>query len=141
MLSKAYLKIAGYLFFLFFCHKIFYTLFLSEKNVPLTFRTLVEVPLQTYFFQSAGGIIVDSCVHDLDVICWMVGETPESVYVCGHAHTDMFTECNDVSTCAIQLKFPGGAIAQIEVSRSADLNYDQRVEVCLLVLTSLIPQH
>ena len=76
-----------------------------------------------------GGIFVDSCVHDIDLQSWLVGEKPESLYVTGHATDTVFAEFDDVDTCVITLKFPCGAVGSIEVSREAYVGYDQRVEV------------
>ena len=79
---------------------------------------------------SQGGIFVDSAVHDIDMVNWLVGEEPETVYATGHASHPMWQEVGDVDTCAAVLKYPGGAVALVDVCRNAPVGYDQRVEVC-----------
>ena len=80
--------------------------------------------------------MIDCAIHDLDLVCWMAGETPESVYATGHSFTQKFADCNDPSSTHVQIKFPSGTLAQIEVSRDVELQYDQRVEVSLKVTIS-----
>lgn len=78
---------------------------------------------------------MDSAIHDLDIICWVMGEKPESVYATGHAHNQMFADCGDVDTCSVVLNFPDGAIGMFDISRNAVYGYDQRIEVqCILYL-------
>ncbi|XP_048238954.1 uncharacterized oxidoreductase YrbE-like [Haliotis rufescens] len=82
------------------------------------------------FLQHSGGIFLDSCVHDLDAACWLAGERPLSLVAYGHAHEEMFAECQDVDMTSIMIKFPSGAIATIDNSRiGAEYGYDQRLEV------------
>ena len=47
----------------------------------------------------------------------------------GHATNAMFVECGDIDTAAVTLKFPGGAVAQLEMSRYTHASHDQRIEV------------
>ena len=49
--------------------------------------------------------------------------------VAGHATNAMFVECGDLDTAVVTLMFPGGAIAQIEMSRYTHSSHYQRVEV------------
>ncbi|XP_067649965.1 inositol 2-dehydrogenase-like [Haliotis asinina] len=82
------------------------------------------------FLKHSGGIFLDSCVHDLDIVCWLAGERPLSLVAYGHAHEEMFAECQDVDMTSIMVKFPSGAIATIDNSRmGAEYGYDQRLEV------------
>lgn len=72
---------------------------------------------------------MDTGVHDLDMVNWLVGEVPETVYATGHASHPLWKEVGDLDTTAATLKYPSGAIATIELSRNAPVGYDQRVEV------------
>ena len=77
----------------------------------------------------AGGIFHDCAVHDIDMVCWIVGNFPSSVYVVAHAHIDVIRSLNDVDTVIISMKFRDGTLATIDLSRFAAYGYDQRVEV------------
>ncbi|XP_046572036.1 uncharacterized oxidoreductase YrbE-like [Haliotis rubra] len=82
------------------------------------------------FLKHSGGLFLDSCVHDLDVVCWLAGERPLTLVAYGHAHEEMFAECQDVDMTSIMVKFPSGTIATIDNSRiGAEYGYDQRLEV------------
>jgi len=76
-----------------------------------------------------GGIFHDCAVHDIDMICWLVGEYPTSVYTVAHAHIDAIRSLNDVDTVVISMKFRDGTLATIDLSRYAAYGYDQRLEV------------
>jgi len=77
----------------------------------------------------AGGIFHDCAVHDIDMICWIVGDYPTSVYTVAHAHIDVIRSLNDVDTVIITMKFRDGTLATIDLSRYAAYGYDQRLEV------------
>ena len=81
------------------------------------------------FLKISGGMFHDCCVHDVDVICWIMGEAPLSVYCVAHAFHSEIGALNDVDTVGVIMKFPSGAIGQIDLSRHAVYGYDQRVEV------------
>ena len=54
-----------------------------------------------------GAIFLESCVHDTDMLNWLVGEDPVTVYAEGHAAHQTYKDCDDVDTCLIVLKYPG----------------------------------
>ena len=56
-------------------------------------------------------------MHDVDVICWIMGEPPHTVFCLGHAFNSEIEAINDVDTVGIVMKFPSGAIGQIDLSR------------------------
>jgi len=76
-----------------------------------------------------GGIFHDCAVHDIDTICWIVGDYPTSVHTFAHAHVDVIRSLNDVDTVVISMKFRDGTLATIDLSRFAAYGYDQRLEV------------
>ena len=89
-----------------------------------------QSPSRDYILNSGNtGIFGDSAVHDIDLVCWLAGETPSTVYATGHAFIPYIKEAGDVDTVAITLRFPSGLIAIIDMSRHAVYGYDQRVEV------------
>ena len=94
------------------------------------------LPPMEYLRQSTG-IFHDCGVHDIDVVCWIVGEAPDEVFAQGHAHHPEIAAMNDVDTVAIVMKFPSGVIATIDLSRHSSYGYDQRLEVSGLLLSTL----
>ena len=77
----------------------------------------------------SGGIFHDCTVHDIDLICWILGEYPLSVQTLAHAHVKEIKEMDDVDTVVISMKFPSGILAAIDLSRNSSYGYDQRLEV------------
>lgn len=81
------------------------------------------------YFKIAGGICHDSVVHDIDMVCWILGEWPETVYATAHAHIPEIAALNDVDSIAVTMKFPSGAIGIVDTNRESNYGYDQRFEV------------
>ena len=81
------------------------------------------------YLKISGGIFHDCCVHDVDLICWIMGEAPHTVFCLANAFHSEIGELNDVDTVGVIMKFPSGAIGQIDLSRHSVYGYDQRVEV------------
>lgn len=83
------------------------------------------------YLKTAGGMYHDTAVHDIDMICWILGEEPEGVFAQGSVFDPEIQAINDVDTAAITLKFPSGVLATSDISRHASYGYDMRLEVCL----------
>ena len=96
--------------------------------IKTTSRDGTAVPVASQL-ASTGGIFHDSCVHDVDMICWIMGEAPGSVFCMAHAFNDGIAQLPDVDTIAVVMKFSSGAIGQIDLSRHGVYGYDQRLEV------------
>lgn len=70
-----------------------------------------------------GGFFHDCATHDLDMVCWLVGDMPERVYVTACAQNAEINKLADVDTAVIVLNFPStsankpGPIAVIDISR------------------------
>ena len=75
------------------------------------------------------GIYHDCAVHDMDMVCWVLGETPCGVFAQGTCFDPNIKTVGDVDTVAIILTFPSGVIATIDLSRHSPYGYDQRLEV------------
>jgi len=86
------------------------------------------IPSEAYL-KISGGIFHDCAVHDIDMASWILGEYPTEVFTYAHAFRDFIGKMGDVDTVSISMKFPSGAIGQIDLSRLAVYGYDQRVEV------------
>ena len=81
------------------------------------------------YLKQSQGMFHDCAVHDLDVVCWIMGEAPVEVFAQGTALHPEIAAMDDVDTIAIVLKFPSGALATIDLSRHSSYGYDQRLEV------------
>jgi len=96
-------------------------------TVKTTARDAPRPPIS--YLKISGGIFHDCAVHDLDLLRFMLGEEPETVYTSAHAHDPEIAELNDADTVFMQLKFPSGALGHIELGRDARYGYDQTVEI------------
>lgn len=79
-------------------------------------------------------------IHDIDYICWLVGEKPSSVCAFGSISSDnaeLYKSFQDVDCVTAILNFPNGVMAQMEDTREANIGYEQRVEVNRLSLYSM----
>ncbi|XP_044173198.1 myo-inositol 2-dehydrogenase-like [Acropora millepora] len=95
--------------------------------VKTTSRDFPMPPIS--YLKISGGMFHDCCVHDVDAICWLLGETPHTVFCFAHAFHPEIEEIKDVDTIMVVMKFPSGAMGQIDLSRHAVYGYDQRIEV------------
>ncbi|XP_071540178.1 myo-inositol 2-dehydrogenase-like isoform X2 [Panulirus ornatus] len=86
-------------------------------------------PAPVDYLKISGGILHDCAVHDVDLICWVLGEYPTHVFASGTAFIPEVAEINDQDTVAITMRFPSGAISMTDLSRNAVYGYDQRLEV------------
>ena len=81
------------------------------------------------YLKISNGIFHDCAVHDIDMVCWVVGERPIGVFAQGSAFDPEIGALGDVDTVAIVLKFASGVLASIDLSRHSQYGYDQRLEV------------
>jgi myo-inositol 2-dehydrogenase/D-chiro-inositol 1-dehydrogenase len=81
------------------------------------------------YLRTSGGIIFDCSVHDIDMIRYVTGEDPESVYAIGSAFNPQIGAIPDHDQLEMVFKFPSGVIGAIDISRNAAYGYDQRIEV------------
>jgi myo-inositol 2-dehydrogenase/D-chiro-inositol 1-dehydrogenase len=81
------------------------------------------------YLRTSGGIFHDMLSHDFDMIHYLSGQFPVSVYSVGHAYKEEIREMDDVDTVCVVMKFRSGMIAVVDSSRISEPGYDQRVEV------------
>ncbi|XP_067951004.1 myo-inositol 2-dehydrogenase-like [Watersipora subatra] len=81
------------------------------------------------YLKISGGVFHDCLVHDIDLICWMMGDYPVQVFASAHAFCEEIKAMNDVDTVAAVMKFKSGTVAVIDTSRDAVYGYDQRIEL------------
>jgi len=86
------------------------------------------VPTLAYL-KISGGIFHDCGSHDIDVCRWILQEDPVEVFGVASAFNADIKAIDDFDTVLMTLKFPSGAIANIDLSRKAAYGYDQRIEV------------
>ena len=82
------------------------------------------------FIPGSGGLFMDFCVHDFDMIRFLTGSEVEEIYVRGANLVDpKIGEFGDIDTALLTLKLSGGAIGIINVCRETNYGYDQQLEV------------
>ena len=81
------------------------------------------------YIKISSGMCHDCGVHDIDMVCWIVGEEPVGVMAAGVCFDPEVKAIGDIDTVAIILKFPSGILATIDLNRHSNYGYDQRLEV------------
>ncbi len=82
------------------------------------------------FIPGSGGLFMDFCIHDYDMIRFLTGSEVEEIYVRGANLVDpKIGELGDIDTALLTLKLYSGAIGIINVCRETNYGYDQQVEV------------
>ncbi|MGO1943631.1 MAG: Gfo/Idh/MocA family oxidoreductase [Ancrocorticia sp.] len=82
------------------------------------------------YLKVSGGQMRDQVVHFFDLLCWISGLEPVSVYATGSALVDPEVKnAPDVDTSAVILMLSNGAICQIDAQRRIGYGYDERIEV------------
>lgn len=106
----------------------------GQIGTPMVVRSIGRDPYRTSleFANPAvsGGLIVDMAIHDFDIVRWMMGAEVERVYteVASLKYPELL-ELGDVDNAMINLKFAGGQLGNIEVSRTSGYGYDIRATV------------
>ena len=81
------------------------------------------------YIERSGGLFRDMMIHDLDMACWLLDETPVSVHAVASVLVDpAIGAAGDVDTAVATLAFNSGRICQISNSRRTTYGYDQRIE-------------
>lgn len=92
--------------------------------------TMDPAPPPMDYIKGSGGIFRDCAVPDVDAIRWITGQNVVDVYATGSVQGDpLFTECGDVDTAAIVVRFDGGAFGVVSAARYNGRGYDCRLEV------------
>jgi len=80
------------------------------------------------YLKISGGIIHDCCSHDLDLLRWVIGKDPISVFAIGVCHDPRIKAIDDFDSVDISLVFPDNILGSVDVTRVAVYGYDQRLE-------------
>lgn len=78
------------------------------------------------FAPTSGGLFLDCCIHDVDLVRWMLGGA-RPLAVSAHGSRVMYPAlagCNDVDTAAALVEFEGGVLASFHVSRTSHRGYE-----------------
>jgi myo-inositol 2-dehydrogenase/D-chiro-inositol 1-dehydrogenase len=82
------------------------------------------------FIPDSGGLFMDFCIHDFDIIRFLCDCEVEEVFVMGAVLVDpLIGELGDIDTALLTLKLENGTLAVIDVSRETNYGYDQQIEV------------
>ena len=83
------------------------------------------------FAPTSGGIFLDCCIHDIDLVRWMLdGAAPASVAAVGsRVLTPALEACGDVDTASAVVAFEGGAIADFYVTRTSHRGYEASMTI------------
>lgn len=82
----------------------------------------------TDYIRISGGIFHDCMVHDLDMVCHIVGQVPTHVSSFGTSFISEIGELDDMDSVVASLLFPNGVTATIDINRKSVYGYDQRIE-------------
>jgi len=81
------------------------------------------------YLKISGGIVHDCASHDVDMLCWVLGSYPTTVYALAHCHDPAIKAINDFDSVEMIFNFPDQIIGTVDVTRKAVYGYDQRIEV------------
>ncbi len=82
------------------------------------------------FIPDSGGLFMDFCIHDFDMIRFLTGSEVDEIYVRGANLVDSrIGELGDIDTALLTLKMSNGTLGIINVCRETNYGYDQQVEV------------
>lgn len=77
-----------------------------------------------------GNLFLDLGVHDCDMARWLMGDEVVEVYAVGGALVyPQLQKFGDLDNAVVTLRFAGGAMGTIDLSRNARYGYDVRTEV------------
>jgi myo-inositol 2-dehydrogenase / D-chiro-inositol 1-dehydrogenase len=78
----------------------------------------------------AGGFLLDMASHDYDAACWFLAQEPTEVFVARQVSVYPELEAlGDLDNAAVTVRFDGGGLAAIHVSRTCPWGHDVRAEV------------
>ncbi len=101
----------------------------NVEMIQITSRDPNPPPID-YMLATPGGIFYDTMIHDMDMACWLLGETPTKVFATAHKMIEgPLNSTNEADTATATLMTNSGKVCQINVSRRSVYGYDQRIEV------------
>jgi predicted dehydrogenase len=77
-----------------------------------------------------GGFLVDMASHDYDAACWFLGQEPVEAHAARQSSVYPELEAlGDLDNAAVTVRFDGGGIAALHISRTCPWGHDVRAEV------------
>jgi myo-inositol 2-dehydrogenase/D-chiro-inositol 1-dehydrogenase len=109
---------------------------MDQENDSKIFTVIINSrdpePPPLNYPRSAGGLYVDSAIHDFDLIRFLVGKDIDLVSSLGSCLVDEAAKgARDLDVAATILRFSSGTIGIINNCRFSSSGYDQRLEVHL----------
>ncbi len=101
---------------------------------PVVIRSIGRDPFRTSLEYAnpavSGGLILDMAIHDFDLLRWLMGDEVQRVYteVASLVYPELET-VGDVDNAMMNLRFEGGGLGNVEVSRTANYGYDIQCNV------------
>lgn len=80
------------------------------------------------YLKISGGLVHDCASHDLDMVRWVIGSDPITVYAVGVTHDANIKALGDIDSIDISLTFPNEVLGAVDCTRIAVYGYDQRLE-------------
>jgi myo-inositol 2-dehydrogenase/D-chiro-inositol 1-dehydrogenase len=83
------------------------------------------------FAPTSGGIFLDCCIHDIDLVRWMLAG-PRPTRVSAYGTRVMYPglgACGDVDTASATVEFDQGTLATFHVSRTSHRGYEATMAV------------
>jgi len=78
----------------------------------------------------AGGFLVDMASHDYDAAAWFLGQEPVEVHAARQAAVyPELLELGDLDNAAVTVRFDGGGLAALHISRTCPWGHDVRAEI------------
>jgi myo-inositol 2-dehydrogenase/D-chiro-inositol 1-dehydrogenase len=78
----------------------------------------------------AGGFLMDMASHDYDAACWFLGQEPLEAFAARQSSVYPELEAlGDLDNAAVTVRFDGGGIAALHISRTCPWGHDVRVEI------------
>ena len=79
---------------------------------------------------AAGGFLLDMASHDYDAACWFLAQEPVEAYAA--RQSSVFPELEplgDLDNAAVTVRFDGGGLAALHISRTCPWGHDIRLEI------------
>lgn len=83
------------------------------------------------FAPTSGGIFLDCCIHDIDLVRWLV-DGAEALTVTAAGTRTMYpalAECGDIDNGFATVTFAGGIVATFHVSRTSHRGYEATMDL------------
>lgn len=96
----------------------------------LNATTFDAAPPSAAYVPTSGGLFRDCNSHDFDIIAWLTGLTPISIYTVGsNLGEPYFGEYGDVDSGSSLVTYEGGMVAMVSASRNSGAGHDVRLEI------------